>query len=129
MVEDADNFSDQVGELNQTRDQRLTFDDPRFSPIPFRAALHNCIEQNKFSLEVRGEPYFNLLGRAEDAIRFLETYSPPADEEPIFLLVGALWKPGEAATKKAEDFRGIFRALLPFYEAIVLMGGRFSYFD
>jgi len=98
-------------------------------PIPFRTALHECIEQHKFSLEVRGEPHFNLVGRAEGVIRFLETYSPPADEEPIFVFVGALWKPKEAATKSAEDFRAVFRTLLPFYEAIILMGGRFSYFD
>jgi hypothetical protein len=98
-------------------------------PIPFRSAFHECIEQNKFSLEIRGEPKFGMVGRAEEVIGFLETYSPPADEEPIFLLVGALWKPKEAVEKSAQDFRNIFRTLLPSYEAIILMGGRFSYFD
>jgi hypothetical protein len=98
-------------------------------PIPFRSALRECIDQNGFALEIRGEPHFNLVGRSEDVIRFLETYSPPADEEPIFVFVGALWKPNEAAAKGADHFRAVFRTLIPFYEAIVLMGGRSSYFD
>jgi hypothetical protein len=45
-----------------------------------------------------------------------------ADEGPIFVLIGALWKPKEAAGKGVQDFRSGLRALLPFYEAIILMG-------
>lgn len=87
------------------------------------------MHRTEFALEVRGAPNFEVAGRAEEVIGFLETYTPPADEEPIFVLVGALWKPEEAAGKNVQDFRNVFRALLPFYEAIILMGGRFSYFD
>jgi hypothetical protein len=93
-------------------------------PLPFRQAFYECIAENGLAVEDRQEwttPEQVLLG--------LETYVVPADQGPHFIFVGKMWGPEEAKDKTASDFRDVFRKLLPFYEALILMGGRFRYYD
>jgi len=51
----------------------------------------------------------------------------PADAEPHFVFVGALWKPPTAAKKSLADYRAVFRQLMPFYEELLLAGGRYVF--
>ena len=95
-------------------------------PLPFRDAFLQTIKKQKFSIEDRGDPTF---GTPEELVELLETFVVPADEDATFILIGAIWKPKEASEKRTADFREVFRQLLPFYEALVLMGGRFAYYD
>jgi len=95
-------------------------------PLPFRDALLSAIERNHFSLEVNGKP---VIESPNALLERIETFLVPADEEPTFILIGAIWPEEVAISKHAADFRNIFRELLPFYEALVLMGGRFTYCD
>jgi hypothetical protein len=62
-------------------------------------------------------------------IQHLETFVVPADSEPVFVFIGALWSPEESATKEITDYRKVFREILPFYEELILAGGRYVFLE
>ncbi len=90
-------------------------------PIPFRDAFYQCIKRNGFQIE--GE----ATKDANEIINILETYVIPADDSSVFIFIGKLWDISEAVTKVAEDYRNIFLELLPFYEELILAGGRYTF--
>jgi hypothetical protein len=93
-------------------------------PLMFRDAFYKCVKRNNFGLEDSGLPYW---GDAHDILMRLETYvAPDAKEAGILLVVGSLWKSEVLARKTVADMRKSLRELLPFYEALVLMAGRFQ---
>jgi hypothetical protein len=95
-------------------------------PLPFRDAFLQMVQNNDFHIEDRGTP---VMADASSSLQYLETFVVPADEIPTFVLIGAIWPSEEAVRKRVEDFRRVFRVLMPFYEALLLMGGRFVYYD
>lgn len=91
-------------------------------PLPFRAAFFECIKRNGFQTE--DDPTTD----PSQVIQNLETQVIPADESPVFVFIGKLWETHEAITKQAEDYRAVFWELLPFYEELILAGGRYSFY-
>lgn len=90
-------------------------------PLPFRDAFHRCMEENDFGIEgIRAQSTDELLHR-------LETFVVPADDSPVFVFVGALWDREEAEKKDAEAYRNVFLQLMPFYEELLLAGGRYTF--
>jgi hypothetical protein len=65
-------------------------------PLPFRDALLKCIRDNNFRIwdESKKDP--------EEILHLLETYVIPSED---FVLLGAIWDPEEAASKRS-CFRG-----------------------
>jgi hypothetical protein len=91
-------------------------------PLPFRDALYNCIEKNHFQIEdIRTKDTDETLHR-------LETYVIPSDEETVFVFLGALWDTATASTKSLHSYRSIFLQLMPFYEELLLAGGRYQFY-
>jgi len=91
-------------------------------PLPFRDAFYACVERNKFATE-------DLPTKdTDELLHHLETYVVPADGSPVFVFVGSLWEVAEASTKGVEDYRKVFLELMPFYEELLLAGGRYSFF-
>lgn len=95
-------------------------------PLPFRDAFLKAMERNRFSIEERGK---TIIGKPKELLQRVETFVVPGDEEPTFILLGDIWPEQDAYSKTVGDFRHIFRELMPFYEALILMGGRFEYYD
>lgn len=62
-------------------------------------------------------------------MRYLETYVVPADGSPVFVFVGALWDVQEAANKTIDAYREVFLELMPFYEELLLAGGRYVFYS
>ena len=91
-------------------------------PLPFRDAFFACVERNKFGIE--GLPTKD----ADDVLHRLETYVVPSDDSPVFVFVGALWDVAAAKDKGIVDYRGAFLELMPFYEELLLAGGRYSFY-
>jgi hypothetical protein len=90
-------------------------------PLPFRDAFYQAVKRNAFQIEDQPS------GTPDDVLYRLETYVIPADRDPVFVFIGALWDPPTAANKNAGDFRGVFQELLPFYEELMLAGGRYTF--
>jgi hypothetical protein len=91
-------------------------------PLPFRDAFYACVERNKFAIE-------DLPTKdTDDLLHRLETYVVPADNSPVFVFVGSLWNVIEASTKGIDDYRKVFLELMPFYEELLLAGGRYSFY-
>lgn len=91
-------------------------------PLPFRDALYRCIERNQFRIEsVQTKD-------ADETLHRLETYVVPADGETVFVFLGAMWDPPTAATKSLDAFRSVFLELMPFYEELLLAGGRYRFY-
>lgn len=91
-------------------------------PLPFRDAFYACVECNKFAIE-------DLPTKdTDELLHRLETYVVPTDGSPVFVFVGSLWGVSEASTKGVEDYRKVFTELLPFYEELLLAGGRYSFY-
>lgn len=93
-------------------------------PLPFRNALLRCIKQHNFQIE---SPEGVLAIDAEGTIHRLETYVVPSDDTPVFIFLGAIWYPSMAASKTLDAYRSVFRALMPFYEELLLAGGRYEF--
>lgn len=90
-------------------------------PLPFRDAFYNCVDRNDFQIEgISTHDTDELLHR-------LETYVVPSDSSTIFVFVGALWDAPTAAGKELDDYRTVFRELMPFYEELLLAGGRYVF--
>lgn len=90
-------------------------------PLPFRKALYECVTINGFEIE-------QLKTKdADETLHRLETYVVPPDQDTVFVLLGAIWDVGTAATKTLDDYRSVFRALMPFYEELLLAGGRYRF--
>jgi len=90
-------------------------------PLPFRDAFYRCVEKNRFGIEgVSTRDTDELLHR-------LETFVVPADDSPVFIFVGALWTRDEAQGKDADAYRNVFLQLMPFYEELLLAGGRYEF--
>lgn len=90
-------------------------------PLPFRDAFHNCVQRNKFRIE-------DMPTRdADELLHRLETHVIPSDDTTVFVFVGALWDSATAATKGLEDYRQVFLELMPFYEELLLAGGRYAF--
>ena len=98
--------------------------EPLRPPLPFRDALFRCIEENKFQIEA---PEAVITGDAEHILHRLETYVVPSNVTS-FLLLGAIWDPPTAASKTLDDYHLVFRALTPFYEKLLLAGGRYEFY-
>lgn len=91
-------------------------------PLPFRGFFYNCVQRNNFQIE-------DLPTRdADELLHRLETYVIPSDDDPVFVFVGALWDPSMAATKTVEDYRSVFLEFMPFYEELLLAGGRYEFY-
>ncbi len=90
-------------------------------PLPFRNAFYQVVKKNAFQIEGL-QP-----GTPDEVLQHLETYVVPADSGPIFVFVGALWDPTAACSKVASDYRSVFLELLPFYEELILAGGRYIF--
>ncbi len=90
-------------------------------PLPFRDALYKCIEKKGF--EIQGFDSKNV----DEIINHLETYVISPDKGAIFIFIGKLWDVREAITKTATDFRDVFLKLMPFYEELILAGGRYEF--
>lgn len=91
-------------------------------PLPFRDAFHRCMEENNFGIEgIRTQSTDELVHR-------LETFVVPADGSPVFVFVGALWGRDEAEKKDVEAYRNVFLQLMPFYEELLLAGGRYAFY-
>ena len=91
-------------------------------PLPFRDAFYNCVKEYGFQIED-----FDNKG-ADEIINRLETYVIPPDEGTVFIFIGKLWTIDEAITKTATDFREVFLKLMPFYEELILAGGRYNFY-
>lgn len=90
-------------------------------PLPFRNAFHNCVQRNNFQIE-------NIPTRdADELLHRLETHVVPSDDTTVFVFVGVLWDIPLAITKGLDDFRSVFLELMPFYEELLLAGGRYSF--
>ena len=94
-------------------------------PLPFRDALFNCVNKNKFDIEEDGEK-LNITNAAE-LIYKLETHVTPTSDAH-FILIGKLWNIEEASTKYAKDYRDVFIEIMPFYEELLLAGGRYTFY-
>ncbi len=90
-------------------------------PLPFRDAFYRCVDSNGFGIE--GVPTRDT----DELLHRLETYVVPADDSPVFIFVGALWSRDEAKDKDAEAYRNVFLKLMPFYEELLLAGGRYVF--
>ena len=90
-------------------------------PLPFRDDFYRCVERNHFGIE--DVPTQNT----DDLLHRLETFVVPADDPPVFIFVGALWGSDEAKIKDAEAYRNVFLQLMPFYEELLLAGGRYAF--
>lgn len=93
-------------------------------PLPFRDAFHQLVINNAFQIEIHGER--DSATKPNDILHRLETFVVPA-ESRTFLLVGALWDPEQAQNKAIGDYRNVFDVLLPFYEELILAGGRYEF--
>jgi hypothetical protein len=91
-------------------------------PLPFRDAFYDCVKRNKFAIE--GLPTKDI----DELVHRLETYVIPSNGSPVFVFVGSLWNPSEASTKNVDDYRKVFLELMPFYEELLLAGGRYSFY-
>jgi hypothetical protein len=91
-------------------------------PLPFRDAFYRCVERNGFRIED------TATRDADDVLRRLETFVVPADASPVFVFIGALWGPSEAESKQVGDFRRVLLELMPFYEELLLAGGRYQFY-
>src|SRR5205823_14413501 len=91
-------------------------------PVPFRDAFHQAVKRNNFQIE--GEQDLS----PEEVLYKLETYVIPADQDTVFVLTGAIWPPEQAITKVASDYRNVFSELMPFYEELLLAGGRYRFY-
>jgi hypothetical protein len=91
-------------------------------PLPFRDGFYNCVQKNNFQIEdVPTRDTDELLHR-------LETHVVPSDDTTVFVFVGALWDVAAAATKALDDYRSVFLELMPFYEELLLAGGRYAFY-
>jgi hypothetical protein len=90
-------------------------------PLPFRDALYNSIQRNGFQIE-------SVQTRdADELLHRLETFVVPSDIEPSFVFLGAIWDVAKTITKTLDDYRAVFRELMPFYEELLLAGGRYQF--
>jgi hypothetical protein len=94
----------------------------RRPPLPFRDALYNCIEKNHFQIEGI------QTGDADETLHRLETYVISPDEETVFVFLGAVWGVATASTKTLDSYRSVFFQLMPFYEELLLAGGRYQFY-
>lgn len=91
-------------------------------PLPFRDAFYKCVQRNNFKIEdIKTKDADELLHR-------LETYVIPSDDTAVFVFVGALWNKDDASTKGLNDYRSVFSELMPFYEELLLAGGRYAFY-
>jgi len=90
-------------------------------PLPFRDAFYNCVQRNTFQIE--GVPTRDV----DELLHRLETHVIPSDGETVFVFVGAIWDVATAAAKGINDFRSVFLELMPFYEELLLAGGRYKF--
>lgn len=91
-------------------------------PLPFRDSFYSCIQRNNFQIEdLPTKDVDELLHR-------LETHVIPSDNTTVFVFIGAIWDVATAATKGLNDFRSVFLELMPFYEELLLAGGRYTFY-
>lgn len=97
-------------------------------PLPFRNALLETIAQHGLRIEIQGQ-----VEPATDPaaiVACLETYHVPSNKkETVFVFLGHIWSPTEAAAKDAAAFRAALSHLLPFYEFLILGSGSFDVID
>ena len=94
-------------------------------PLPFRNALWEAISANQLRVEIQGQ--VEAQTGADEIIARLETYHVPPNEETVFVFLGYIWNPDEAATKNASDFRSAFGTIMPFYEDLILASGNYYF--
>jgi len=98
-------------------------------PLPFRDFLHDCIKRNDFEIERDPSLEIPHIRGADEVIHWLETYVVRERDEwnYDFVFLGALWDAKTAATKKIIDYHNVFTELMPFYEELLLAGGRYHF--
>jgi len=90
-------------------------------PLPFRDAFYSCVKKNNFQIE---DP---PIRDADEVLHRLETFVVPPDKDTVFVFVGAIWDVVTAPTKSVDDYRTVFLELMPFYEELLMAGGRYSF--
>lgn len=91
-------------------------------PLPFRDVFFDSVKRNHWRIE--NEPD---LTDPHTIVQHLETFVVPADTDPVFVFIGALWTPQQSSTKDVSDYRKVFLELMPFYEELILAGGRYIF--
>lgn len=94
-------------------------------PLPFRNALLEACSQWNLRLEIQGD--IESCRSADHIVSRLETFHVQANDETVFVFLGKIWEPDEAATKTASDYREAFRHVMPFYEEINLASGAYYF--
>lgn len=94
-------------------------------PLPFRNALLESIRDHALRIEIQGlvEPFRD----PDQIISRLETYHVPPNEDTVFVFIGHIWEPAEAASKDASSFRQALGSVMPFYEEIILASGNYYF--
>lgn len=94
-------------------------------PLPFRNALWETIVANKLRIEIQGEvePFTD----ADEIVARLETFHVPPNEDTVFVFLGHIWNPAEAAAKNAFGFRQALGSVMPFYEELILASGNYYF--
>ena len=91
-------------------------------PLPFREHIHRTIKRNEFQIE-------GVQTRdADETMRRLETHVVHADDGVKFFFLGAIWGPDAAISKSIDDYHHVFHELMPFYEELLLAGGRYRFY-
>jgi hypothetical protein len=93
-------------------------------PLPFRDAFFDSVKRNNWRIE--DEPD---LTDPHTIIQHLETFVVPANADSVFVFIGALWTSQESASKDISDYRKVFLELMPFYEELILAGGRYVFLE
>ena len=93
-------------------------------PLPFRDALYRSIKRNKFLLIEYSEEEQHVMD-ADEILRRLETLVVSGE---TYVFLGSLWDAETASSKTLDDYRLIFREFMPFYEELLLAGGRYEFY-
>lgn len=94
--------------------------------LPFRNALFEAIAAHDLRIEIQGQVEESLTDPDRIAAR-LETYHVAPNEDTVFIFRGHIWRPTEASSKNASDFRDAFAHIMPFYEELVLASGSYYF--
>ena len=91
----------------------------------FATTCYESISTKKLRIEVQGD--VETHADPDRIITRLETYHVPPNEEAVFVFIGHIWEPAEAASKDATALRTAFGSIMPFYEELILASGSYYF--
>ena len=94
-------------------------------PLPFRNALLEAIAEHKLLIEIQGR--VQPITEPDQILARLETYHVPPNEDTVFVFLGHIWKPAQARSKGALEYRAAFASIMPFYEELILASGNYYF--